>query len=309
MKPMDQVLETAEKIRSMEVRGAGRIATAAAASLRDFSLTLEVKSLDEFNAELEKAANLLLKTRPTAVSLSNAIRMVRKYKAEDVDGARQAVVLNANNFIENSQKAVEKIGQIGSRRIRDGDTVLTHCNSQAAISVISAAHNSGKKIKVIATESRPRFQGITTIGMLEKLGIETELIVDSAARSVMNEVDLVVVGADVITANGTLVNKIGTAQIALCAREARTSFMVAAETYKFSPRTILGELVTIEEREPMEVLPDISKYQHVKVRNPAFDVTPHQYIDLICTEAGAISPEMSYLIIRERLGWDMDDEV
>jgi ribose 1,5-bisphosphate isomerase len=309
MKPMDQVLETAEKISSMKVRGAGRIATAAAASLRDFSMTLEVKSLDEFNAELENAANLLLKTRPTAVSLSNAIRMVRKYKAGDVDGARQAVVLNANNFIENSQKAVEKIGQIGSRRIRDGDTILTHCNSQAAISVISAAHSSGKKIKVIATESRPRFQGITTIGMLDKLGIETELIVDSAARSVMNEVDLVVVGADVITANGTLVNKIGTAQIALCAREARTSFMVAAETYKFSPKTILGELVTIEEREPVEVLPDISKYRHVKVRNPAFDVTPHQYIDLICTEAGAISPEMSYLIIRERLGWDMDDEV
>ena len=305
---MDQVLETARKISSMEVRGAGRIATAAAASLRDFSMAQKTQSLDEFNAELENAADLLLKTRPTAVSLANAIRMVMKYRAEDVDSARQAVQLNANNFIENSQKAVEKIGQIGSRRIRDGDTVLTHCNSQAAISVISAAHKSGKKIKVIATESRPRFQGITTIGMLDKLGIETELIVDSAARSVMNEVDLVVVGADVITANGTLVNKIGTAQIALCAREARTSFMVAAETYKFSPKTILGELVTIEEREPAEVLPDISKYRHVTVRNPAFDVTPHQYIDLICTEAGAISPEMSYLIIRERLGWNMDDE-
>lgn len=305
---MDQVLETAGKISSMEVRGAGRIATAAAASLRDFSMAQTTQNLDEFNAELENAANLLLKTRPTAVSLANAIRMVMKYRAEDVDGARQAVQLNANKFIENSQKAVEKIGQIGSRRIRDGDTVLTHCNSQAAISVISAAHKSGKKIKVIATESRPRFQGITTIGMLDKLGIETELIVDSAARSVMNEVDLVVVGADVITANGTLVNKIGTAQIALCAREARTSFMVAAETYKFSPKTILGELVTIEEREPAEVLPNISKYRHVMVRNPAFDVTPHQYIDLICTEAGAISPEMSYLIIRERLGWSMDDE-
>jgi len=272
-------------------------------------MTLEAQSLDEFNLQLENAASILLKTRPTAVSLSNAIRMVMKYKAEDVDGARHAVVSNANRFIENSLKAVEKIGQIGSRRIRDGDTVLTHCNSIAAISVISAAHNSGKKIKVIATESRPRFQGITTIGMLDKLGIETELIVDSAARSVMNEVDLVVVGADVITANGTLVNKIGTAQIALCAREARTSFMVAAETYKFSPETILGELVTIEEREPEEILSDISKYRHVRVRNPAFDVTPHQYIDLICTEAGAISPEMSYLIIRERLGWEMADEI
>jgi ribose 1,5-bisphosphate isomerase len=308
MNPRTQVLETAEKISSMEIRGAGRIATAAAASLRDYSLIIEAKTLDEFNAEVKVASDLLLETRPTAVSLSNALRMVTKYDAKDIDSARQALVNNANRFIENSRVAVEKIGQIGSRRIRDGDTVLTHCNSLAAISVIGAAHKSGKKIKVIATESRPRFQGITTIGMLDRLGIETELIVDSAARSVMNEVDLVVVGADVITANGTLVNKIGTAQIALFAHESRTSFMVAAETYKFSPKTILGELVTIEEREAKEVLTDISKYKHVKVRNPAFDVTPHQYIDLICTEAGAIPPEMSYLIIRERLGWDIEDE-
>ena len=308
MNPRTQVLETAEKIRSMEIRGAGRIATAAAASLRDYSLSIEANTLDEFNVAVKVASDLLLETRPTAVSLSNALRMVTKYDAKDIDSARLALVNNANRFIENSRVAVEKIGQIGSRRIKNGDTVLTHCNSLAAISVISAAHKSGKKIKVIATESRPRFQGITTIGMLDRLGIETELIVDSAARSVMNEVDLVVVGADVITANGTLVNKIGTAQIALFAHEARTSFMVAAETYKFSPKTILGELVTIEERDGKEVLPDISRYKHVKVRNPAFDVTPHQYIDLICTEAGAIPPEMSYLIIRERLGWDIEDE-
>jgi len=305
---MDRVLDTAEKIRSMEIRGAGRIATAAAAALRDFSRDLQVQSLNEFDIEMQRAADVLLMTRPTAVSLSNAIRLVMKYRVDDLESARRAVIENADRFIENSQKAVEKIGQIGSRRIRDGDTVLTHCNSLAAISVISAAHKSGKKIKVIATESRPRFQGITTIGMLDKLGIETELIVDSAARSVMNEVDLVVVGADVITANGTLVNKIGTAQIALAAREARTSFMVAAETYKFSPKTILGELVTIEERDPQEVLPGIAQYKHVKVRNPAFDVTPHQYIDLICTEAGAIPPEMSYLIIKERLGWEMEED-
>jgi ribose 1,5-bisphosphate isomerase len=308
MQPITRVLETSAKISSMEIRGAGRIATAAAASLRDFSKDMQTQSLEDFNHQMEKAAGILLKTRPTAVSLSNAIRMVMKYRAEDLPSARLAVVLNANRFIENSEKALERIGQIGSRRIRDGDTVLTHCNSLAALSVISTAHKSGKKIKVIATESRPRFQGITTIGMLDQMGIETELIVDSAARSVMNEVDLVVVGADVITANGTLVNKIGTAQIALCAHEARTSFIVAAETYKFSPRTILGELVTIEEREAGEVLFDISKYSNVRVRNPAFDVTPHQYIDLICTEVGAIPPEMSYQIIRERLGWEMEEE-
>jgi ribose 1,5-bisphosphate isomerase len=308
MKPIDQVLETCEKISSMEIRGAGRIATAAAASLRTLSQMAEAESLEDFNRQMGEAAGILLKTRPTAVSLSNAIRMVMKYRADDVASAREAVMKNADSFIENSEKALERIGQIGSRRIRDGDVVLTHCNSLAAISVISAAHKSGKKIKVIATESRPRFQGITTIGMLDRLGIETELIVDSAARSVMNEVDLVVVGADVITANGTLVNKIGTAQLALSAHEARTSFMVAAETYKFSPQTILGELVTIEERHAEEVLPDLSRYSHVRVRNPAFDVTPHQYIDLICTEVGAIPPEMSYMIIRERLGWEMDEQ-
>lgn len=308
MKPMDQVLDTCTKIRSMQIRGAGRIATAAAASLRDFSQDMQAQSLDEFNGQMKKAADILLNTRPTAVSLSNAIRMVMKYDAQDLDTARQAIALNANRFIEISEKALERIGQIGSRRIKDDSVVLTHCNSLAALSVISTAHNSGKRIKVIATESRPRYQGITTIGMLDRMGIETELIVDSAARSIMNEVDLVVVGADVITANGNLVNKIGTAQIALSAHEARTSFIVAAETYKFSPQTILGELVTIEEREASEVLADLSRYSHVRVRNPAFDVTPHQYIDLICTEVGAIPPEMSYQIIRERLGWEMEEE-
>ena len=307
MKPIDRVTEISAKISSMEIRGAGRIATAAAKALRDFSQTEEAKSLEDFNQRMELASDILLKTRPTAVSLSNAIRMVMKYRKDDLAAARESVIINANRFIENSEKALEKIGQIGSKRIRDGDVILTHCNSLAALSVISAAHRSGKKIKVIATESRPRFQGITTIGMLDQMGVETELIVDSAARSVMNEVDLVVVGADVITASGTLVNKIGTAQIALFAHEARTSFMVAAETYKFSPQTILGELVTIEEREPGEVLADHSRYSHVRVRNPAFDVTPHQYIDLICTEVGAIPPEMSYLIIKERLGWEIEE--
>jgi len=307
MKPIDRVTEISAKISSMEIRGAGRIATAAAKALRDFSQTEEAKSLEDFNQQMELAADILLKTRPTAVSLSNAIRMVMKYRKDDLAAARESVIINADRFIENSEKALEKIGQIGSKRIRDGDVILTHCNSLAALSVISAAHGSGKKIKVIATESRPRFQGITTIGMLDQMGVETELIVDSAARSVMNEVDLVVVGADVITASGTLVNKIGTAQIALFAHEARTSFMVAAETYKFSPQTILGELVTIEEREPGEVLADHSRYSHVRVRNPAFDVTPHQYIDLICTEVGAIPPEMSYLIIKERLGWEIEE--
>jgi Translation initiation factor 2B subunit, eIF-2B alpha/beta/delta family len=118
-----------------------------------------------------------------------------------------------------------------------------------------------------------------------------------------------VVGADAITVNGNLINKVGTSQLALAAHEARVPFMVAAETYKFSPRTLLGELVEIEERDPSEVLPEEKRKQwpNLKVRNPAFDVTPHQYIDLICTETGAIPPEMAFWVITEKLGWEIEE--
>jgi len=304
---MDNLLGVARDIKSMEIRGAALIGRSAAQALRDFALELNTNDLNEFNSEVSKAADILLNTRPTAVSLSNSIRMVMRYSGEDVETASQSLVSNADNFVERSLKAVETIGKIGSHRIRDGDTILTHCNSSVALSIIKTTHQSGKNIKVISTESRPRYQGHLTIGMLNDWGINTELIVDSAVRTIINEVDEVIVGADVITANGSLVNKIGTAQIALCAHEARTSFMVAAETYKFSPETIMGELVPIEMRQEEEVYPQISDLKNVTVRNPAFDVTPHRYIDIICTEVGAIPPEMSYMIIKEMQGWDLQN--
>jgi len=299
--------DTCRKIQTMEIRGAGRIARAAAGALKEYAGVQQVEDLHRFHEEMGRAAEILLATRPTAVSLSNAVAMVMRIQASDVPGARRAVMENADRFIKSSRKAVDRIGEIGSKRIRSGETILTHCNSEAALSIIARAHRDGKEIEVIATESRPRMQGLLTIGFLEELGVPTELIVDSAVRSAMNDVDAVVVGADVITANGSLVNKIGTSQIALFAHEARTPFIVAAETYKFSPATIMGELVEIEERPAEEVLKDAARYRHVRVRNPAFDVTPHQYIDVICTEAGAIPPEMSYLIIKERLGWELTD--
>jgi ribose 1,5-bisphosphate isomerase len=303
---MEELLETAEKIRSMEIRGAALIGRAAAGALKDFALAIEAASLEEFNGEVGRAAEVLLNTRPTAVSLSNAVRMVMRYRGDDLEAVRSSLAKNADSFVERSLKAVERIGEIGSRRVLDGDVILTHCNSSVALSIIKTAFDSGKDIRVIATESRPRYQGHLTIKALDGWGIETELIVDSAVRTVINEVDHVIVGADVITANGSLVNKIGTAAIALAASEARTSFVVAAETYKFSPETIMGELVPIEMRSPEEVYPDISQLPHVRVRNPAFDVTPHRYIDVICTEIGAIPPEMSYLVIKEMLGWELE---
>ncbi|MDD1697689.1 MAG: ribose 1,5-bisphosphate isomerase, partial [Methanoregula sp.] len=168
---------------------------------------------------------------------------------------------------------------------------------------------SGKEIEVFATEVRPRNQGYVTIRTLNDAGIKTNFIVDSAVRSFIHEVDLVIVGADAVTVNGAVVNKIGTSQVAHTAHEARVNVLVAAETYKFAPRTIIGELITIEERGGNEILADeISRsLPHVTVRNPAFDVTPAEFIDLIVTEAGVIPPQMAYIIIRDYLGWGLEE--
>ncbi len=306
---MKQLKETAQKIKSMEIRGAGRIARAAAAELRDYAERLKTGDLDDFNEKMKSAAELLISTRPTAVSLPNAVRAVMRYSGETVDEARMKAVKLADEFIVNSENAVKRIGEIGARRVRDGDTIMTHCNSSAAISIMATAHAQGKNINVIATESRPRLQGHLTIGHLDRLGIRTSLIVDSAVRFFMKEVDLVVVGADAVTVNGSVINKIGTAQVALAAREARKNVIIAAETYKFSPKTILGELVEIEERDSAEVIgmEMLGKFSNVSVKNPAFDVTPREYVDLICTEVGAIPPEMAYIIIKDFLGWGIEE--
>lgn len=295
----------------MEIRGAGRIARAAAAALKDHAGRQGTDDLDLFRQEMEKAAQTLLSTRPTAVSLPNAVRTVMRGMngAASVQEAREGVTAAADAFILSSEHAVERIGKIGARHIADGDVVLTHCNSEAALACILAAHREGKEIEVFATEVRPRNQGLLTIKTLNDAGIKTNFIVDSAVRTFINDVDLVVTGSDAITVNGAVVNKIGTSQIALAAHEARKNLVVAAETYKFAPRTILGERIAIEERDASEVLdPGIAAgLPNVRVRNPAFDVTPAKYVDLIVTERGAIPPQMAYCIIRDYLGWDLAD--
>jgi len=302
---------TAASIKSMEIRGAGRIARAAVEALADYARNLEVSDADAFKREMQKAAEILTETRPTAVSLPNAVRYVMRAldSFESVEAAREAVLARAAEFIDHSEHAVERIAEIGARHISDGDVLLTHCNSEAALGCILEAHRQEKEIEVYATEVRPRGQGLITIRALNDAGIRTNYIIDSAVRYFINDVDLVIVGADAIAVNGAVVNKIGTAQIAHAANEARTNVIVAAETYKFAPRTILGEKIAIEERDTGEVLPRgiAENLPFVRVRNPAFDVTPAEYVDLIVTERGAFPPELAYMVIRDYLGWKIED--
>jgi len=169
---------------------------------------------------------------------------------------------------------------------------------------MKTAWEQGRRFEVFVTETRPRFQGHITARELAKVGIPVTVILDDAVRYFMQRVDKVLVGADAITANGALVNKIGTSMVALAAHEARVKVFVAAETYKFSPETMIGELVTIEERDPTEVISqeERARIGSIKVLNPSFDVTPPEFIDLIITERGIIPPLGAILILEEVFG-------
>ncbi len=306
-----EVEETAKRIKSMEIRGAGKIAREAARALRAWAEKSKAKNAKEFMSGLEEAGGLLVAARPSAVSLPNAVRFViyraKKANASDIGELKKATIAVADSFIEASEKAVERIGNIGARRISDGDVILTHCHSNAALSIVKTAWTQGKKVEVITTESRPFYQGHITARELSKEGIPVTIIVDSAVRAFMKQIDKVIVGADSIASNGALINKIGTSQVALVAHEARVLFFVAAESYKFHPETLVGELVEIEERDVREVA-DPKEFPGVRIKNPAFDVTPPEYIDLIITEKGVIPPQAAFTVIREEFGWAVAGE-
>ncbi len=306
-----QVYETAKAIRDMRIRGAGRIARAAAAALREAAIAYTgPQSREDFYSYMEAAAQVILRTRPTAVSLPNAvayvmIRLGEAYEAgAGVEELRKTVVRAAEEFIEYSRQAVERIASYGARLVEHGARILTHCNSSAAISVIVEAHRSGKEVVAYATETRPKYQGYITARKLREAGVPVTLIPDTAVRRIIEDIDLVVVGADAVAANGALVNKIGTSQIALVADEAGKPFYAAAESYKFSPATLLGDEVIIEERPAGEVVePEkLAEWSRVRVANPSFDVTPAEYITGIITEQGIIPPESAYLILRQVFG-------
>ena len=309
---LPEVKQTARNIQTMRIRGAGRIARAAARALKLTAKTSRAKTPKAFMREIDNASSLLLVTRPTAVSLPNAIRFVtikaKQTKSADLQTLRKIVISRADEFIRNSNNAVNKIGEIGARRISKNDVVLTHCNSDCALAVIKTAFKQDKRIKVFVTESRPIRQGLISVRELTRVGIPTTLIIDSAVRYFIRDIDKVIVGADSIAANGAVINKIGTSQIALVGHEARVPFFVAAESYKFHPGTLTGKLVEIEERDPKEVI-DPKRFPKAKIRNPAFDITPPEYVDLIITEHGVIPPSAAYAIIQKIFGWKPGESI
>ena len=303
---MKKSSNVASAIENMKLRGAPLIGVAAAYGLALTAFHSKAEKREKLIKEIEDSAEILRKTRPTAVNLFWAINRIVKKAREtsgDAKDVADAVIAEAQRMADEDVEVNRKMGEHGSKLIDDGDVVLTHCNAGSlatvdygtALGVIRAAWDQGKQIKVIATETRPKLQGARlTVYELKRDGIPVTLITDSMVGYVMSKqlVNKVVVGADRVVRDA-VINKIGTYNIAVLAHEHVIPFYVAAPTSTMDLSHTSDDAV-IEERDPEEVTHLRSERiapKGIKVMNPAFDITPLRYVSAVITEEGILYPE------------------
>jgi methylthioribose-1-phosphate isomerase len=297
-----------EAIKNLRIRGAPAIGIAAA-----YGLYLGIKELPEnafesFVIEVDRVADYLEGARPTAANLKWATdrikSTIRAHKDKDINEIKKIVLQTAKTIHDEDKRICKKIGEEGVKLIPKNAQVLTHCNTGSlatgqygtALSILFHAHEQGKKPFVWVDETRPLMQGSRlTAWELQNAEIPMKIIIDSNAGSLMRrgEVDLVIVGADRIAANGDIANKIGTYPLAVLARENEIPFYIAAPLSTIDMDTEQGDDIPIEERDQEEILHYNDSQvapKKAEAYNPAFDITPHKYISGLVTEKGIIKP-------------------
>ena len=302
--------EVAAAIADMAIRGAPAIGAAAAFGLALAGCTSTAEDPTALWQDLEASAKTLRSARPTAANLAWALeRVLAAGRAAIEDGpraVRQALVEAAQRLADEDVRVNRRIGQHGANLIPDGATVIHHCNTGAlatvdygtALGIIRCAHESGKRVRVLVDETRPRLQGARlTAWELEQYGIPYEIISDGAAGRFMQrgEISAAFIGADRVAANGDVANKIGSYMLALAAADNHIPFYCAVPTSTIDLSLPDGDAIPIEERDPAEVL-DVEVAgermapEGSHARNPAFDITPHRLITAFVTELGVLRP-------------------
>ncbi len=300
----------AQAITDMVVRGAPAIGAAAAFGLALAAVQSRARDRTALLTEVDEAAAHLRRARPTAVNLAWALdRLLRAAQAEalkSADDVRAALLAEAQKLADEDVELNRRMGFNGAALVEDSDTILHHCNTGAlaavdfgtALGVIFAAHEQGKKVHVLVDETRPRLQGARlTAWELKERGIPFDLIADNAAGHFLHtgQVNLCLVGADRVAANGDVANKIGTYKLGVVARENGVPFYSVVPTSTIDLSLANGDLIPIEERDAQEVLGlqfegEAVAPAGITARNPAFDVTPHRYLTAIITENGIVRP-------------------
>jgi methylthioribose-1-phosphate isomerase len=297
--------EMADAIKTMKIRGAPLLGAAAAYAVALAAHNSKATDMKALLQDLERSAEIIRQTRPTAVNLFWAIdRILKKAKTLKTDrkGLVEFVIEEAKSIADEDAAANKAIGKYGAELIEDGDVILTHCNAGAlatveygtALGVVRSAWEQGKHVKVISAETRPLLQGARlSVYEMKKEGIPVTLITDNMVGYVMHRkmANKVIVGADRIVTDA-VVNKIGTFSVAVLAKEHKIPFYVAAPTSTFD-LTRKATQVVIEERNPEEVTHIGSKRitaEGTNVFNPAFDITPMKYVTAVISEKGVLKP-------------------
>jgi methylthioribose-1-phosphate isomerase len=295
-------------IKGLVIRGAPAIGCAAAMGIALGALKIRAKRMEGFMDRFDAICREMAEARPTAVNLSWAVGRMKQVAEQNRHGSADAL---KKRLVEESQRILKEdiavnqaMGRRGQRLIKNGSRVLTHCNAGAlatggygtALGVVRAAVEIGKRIELIADETRPFLQGARlTAWEMETSGIPVTVITDNAAGYLMQQgkVDAVIVGADRIAANGDVVNKIGTHMLAVLAKTHKIPFYVAAPLSTIDLSVRSGKEIPIEQRDSGEVTRVQGRRTTpagIKVENPAFDVTLHRYVTAIITEKGIITP-------------------
>lgn len=316
----DDYHDVVKAITDMVIRGAPAIGAAAAFGLALAAFQSKANDRMVLIHDLEDAARVLKQSRPTAVNLMWAIdRLMRVAASEDiesVDAVRQSLLAEAQRLADEDVAINRRMGEHGARLIRDGDTILHHCNTGAlaavdwgtALGVVRTAHEQGKRIHVLLDETRPRLQGARLSGWeLKQLGIPFDIIADNAAGHFMRtgQVNIVLVGSDRTARNGDVANKIGTYKLAVVARENGIPFYPVVPTSTIDLALASGDEIPIEERDPSEVRAPFGQAivpEDYPARNPAFDVTPYRYVTGIVTENGIAYPPFEISLPRAVAG-------
>lgn len=303
-------LKVAEGIKKLWIRGAPAIGIATAMGIALAAQDVKADSFDKFRGKLTPVFDTMLSTRPTAVNIKWAVERIKAFldihKENSITELKKMLIEEAMRILEEDIQVNKSIGTWGAQFIKDGDTILTHCNAGAlatggygtATAPMLVAREQGKKFSVIADETRPVLQGARlTAWELMQEKIPVTLITDNTAGALMKKgaIDLAIVGTDRTALNGDVANKIGTYTVAILCKEHKIPFYVAAPLSSIDFSMLSGDLIPIEERDPEEVTNVFGKCViapvGVKVCNLAFDVTPAKYVTAIITEKGAFKPE------------------
>ncbi len=301
--------QVAEGIRKLRIRGAPAIGIAAAMGIALGAQEIKADNFNDFMNDIDPIFLEMLSTRPTAVNIRWAVERIKSLlderRDESIERLKETLIKEAKKILEEDIEINKAIGRWGAEFIKDGDTILTHCNAGAlatggygtATAPMLIAKDQGKKIQVIADETRPVLQGARlTAWELMQEGIPVTLITDNTAGTLLRkgEIDLVIVGTDRTVRNGDVANKIGTYPLAVLCRENKVPFYVAAPLSSIDFTIPSGDMIPIEERDPEEVTNVFGRCRiappGVKARNIAFDVTPRKYVTVIITEKGAFRP-------------------